>query len=219
MAKINAVVAPNLIIAPETYSQSREEQLNNELRLYFNRLNTYLNTLQDTSGGAGLSLPHIAAEYSADQFADGDDTPTLVLWDSAPSLQGFILNADGTATALEDGVYKIDYGLQLANTHNATHDAKIWLQVNGSDVPRSSVVFTMPARKSAGVPSLLLAYSSIVFSVEAGQKIGLWWATERAYESGVQDGVYLWYEAATTSPYVSPATPSAIGSITFVSRS
>ena len=219
MAKINAVVAPNLIIAPETYSQSREEQLNNELRLYFNRLNTYLNTLQDTSGGAGLSLPHIAASNNDDQIADGDDTPTKVLWDTAESAEGFTLNANSTATAQFTGVYKIDYGLQLANTHNATHDAKIWLQVNGSDVPRSSVVFTMPARKSAGVPSLLLAYSSIVFSVEAGQKIGLWWATERAYESGVQDGVYLWYEAATTSPYVSPATPSAIGSITFVSRS
>ena len=77
----------------------------------------------------------------------------------------------------------------------------------------------MPARKSAGVPSLLLAYSSEVFSVEAGQSFALYWATERAYESGVQDGVYLWYEPATTTPYASPATPSAIGSITFVSRS
>ena len=77
----------------------------------------------------------------------------------------------------------------------------------------------MPARKSTGVPSLLLAYSSIVFSVEAGQNFALYWETEKAYESGVTDGVYLWYEPATTTPYASPATPSAIGSITFVSRS
>ena len=144
MAKINAVAAPNLIIAPDTYSQSREEQLNNELRLYFNRLNTYLNTLQDTSGGAGLSLPHIAAEYSADQFADGDDTPTLVLWDSAPSLQGFILNADGTATAVEDGVYKIDYSLQFANTANVALDAQVWLQVNSENVAGSSSILHYP---------------------------------------------------------------------------
>lgn len=219
MAKINAVAAPNLIIAPDTYSQSREEQFNNELRLYFNRLNTYLNTLQDTSGGAGLSLPHIAAEYSADQFADGDNTPTLVLWDSAPSLQGFILNADGTATALEDGVYKIDYSLQFANTENVALDAQVWLQVNSEDVVGSSSIFTLPARKSAGVYSYIVGYSSIVFEILAGQKVGLWWAAEQAYESGVQDGLYMYHQDAITSPYNAPSNPSAIGSITFVSRS
>ena len=79
-------------------------------------------------------------------------------------------------------------------------------------------MFTLPARKSTGDPSLLLAYSSIVFSVEAGQSFALYWATDLAYESGVTDGIYLLNEPATTTPYVSPATPSAIGSITFVSR-
>jgi hypothetical protein len=35
---INSVTPPNLIAAPEEYSKNREEQLANELRLYFNRL-------------------------------------------------------------------------------------------------------------------------------------------------------------------------------------
>jgi hypothetical protein len=218
MAKIKAIAAPNLILASDNYSKTREDQLNNELRLYFNRLNTYLNALADTEGGSELSFPHIAASHNADQEATGDDTPTKVLWDTLESGSGFTLNADNTATAQHTGIYKIDYGLQLANTANALHDTKVWLEVNGVQVPRSSVVFTMPARKSSGVPSLLLAYSSIVFSVEAGQSFALYWATDQAYEAGVIDGVYLWYEAATTTPYVSPATPSAIGSITFVSR-
>ena len=218
MAKIKAVAAPNLILAPETYSQSREEQLNNELRLYFNRLNTYLNTLQDSSGGSGLSMPHIAAEYSADQFAAGDNTPTLVLWDNAPSLQGFTLNPDGTATALEDGVYKIDYSLQFANTENVALDAQVWLKVNNEDVSGSSSIFTLPARKSAGVFSYVVGYSSVVFEILAGQSLGLWWAVEQAYESGVQDGLYMYHQDAITSPYSAPSNPSAIGSITFVSR-
>ena len=219
MAQFKTTKAPNLVITENDYKIDNESQFRNQLRLYFNQVDSGFEQILIGEGGSNLSFPHIAASHNADQEADGDDTPTLVLWDTAESAKGFTLNANSTATAQYTGIYKIDYGLQLANTHNATHDAKVWLQVNGSDVPRSSVVFTMPARKSSGVPSLLLAYSSIVFEILAGQKIGLWWATERAYESGVQDGVYLWYEAATTSPYVSPATPSAIGSITFVSRS
>jgi len=218
MSKIKAVASPNLILAPTEYSQIRDEQLNNELRLYFNRLNTYLNVLQDSSGGSSLSMPHIAASSNVDQYASGDDVPTLVLWDTLDSGEGFTLNSDNTATALEDGIYNIDFGIQLANTDNTLHNAKLWLRVDNEDVPRSSVVFTMPARKSAGVPFLLLGSTSLTFEILAGQKIGLYWVTEQAYESGVQDGVYLWYEAATTTPYVSPATPSAIGAITFVSR-
>ena len=218
MSKIKAIAPPNLILAPTEYSQIRDEQLNNELRLYFNRLNTYLNVLQDSSGGSSLSMPHIAASSNVDQYASGNNVPTLVLWDSLDSGEGFTLNSDNTATALEDGIYNIDFGIQLANTDNTLHNAKLWLRVDNEDVPRSSVVFTMPARKSAGVPFLLLGSTSLTFEILAGQKIGLYWVTEQAYESGVQDGVYLWYEAATTTPYVSPATPSAIGAITFVSR-
>ena len=219
MAIARTTKAPNLVLSEKEYLKNNEEQFRNQLRIYFNQIDTLSQELLIGEGGSNLSFPHIAASHNAGQEAGGDDTPTKVLWDTAESISGFTLNADSTATAQQTGVYKIDFGLQLANTDNALHDTKIWLQVDGSDVPRSSIVFTTPARKSAGVPSLVLAYSSIVFSVEAGQNFALYWATERAYESGVQDGVYLWYEAATTSPYVSPATPSAIGSITFVSRS
>lgn len=218
MAKIKAVAAPNLIIAPETYSMSREEQLNNELRLYFNRLNTYLNTLADGSGGSGISNPHISASYNADQYATADDTPTLALWDTVETLQGFTLNPDGTATALEAGVYKIDYSLQLANTENVALDTRVWLKVNNENVARSSTIYTLPARKSAGVYSYSVAYSSVTFEILAGQKIGLWWATEQAYESGVQDGIFMYYQGGITSPYSAPANPSAIGSIAFISR-
>ena len=218
MAEFKTTKAPNLVISDKEYKIDNEAQFRNQLRLYFNQVDSGFEQILIGEGGSNLSFPHIAASHNADQEAGGDDTPTKVLWDTLETAKGFTLNGDSTATAQYTGVYKIDYGLQLANTANALHDVKVWLQVNGSNVPRSSVVFTMPARKSSGVPSLLLAYSSIVFSVEAGQSFALYWATDQAYESGVTDGVYLWYEAATTSPYVSPATPSAIGSITFVSR-
>ena len=215
---LNSTKSPNLVIPTVNYNLNSEEQFRNQLRLYFNTLDSVTQGLLDPNGGAEISLPHIAASYNDDQIADGDDTPTLVLWDTAESTSGFTLNANSTATAQFTGIYKIDYSLQFANTANAVHDVRVWLQVDGTDVPRSSSIFTLNARKSSGDYNYVLGYSSVVFSCEAGQSFGLYWATDQRYVSGVQDGVYMYNEAAITSPYTAPANPSAIGSITFVSR-
>jgi hypothetical protein len=171
-----------------------------------------------TGSGRELNYPHIAASDSTDQYADADDDPTIVKWDTADELRGFTLNNDYTATAEYSGVYKIDYSLQFANTANAVHDVYVWLQVNGSDVAKSASKFTLPARKSAGVPSFVVAYSSITFNVNAGDDIGLWWATDLAYNPvGPVDGVYMEYLPVQTTPFPHPSAPSAIGSIIYVS--
>jgi hypothetical protein len=120
-------------------------------------------------------------------------------------------------------VYTIRYSLQLVNTDNVIHDAAVWLKINtGSglvDVPRSATIFSIPARKSAGVFSYVCAYSEATFQVNAGDIIALYWATDQAYDtSPATDGIYIEALAAQTSPYARPAVPSAIGSITFVSR-
>lgn len=171
-----------------------------------------------TGSGREINFPHIAASDSTDQYADADNDPTIVKWDTADEARGFTLNVNYTATATYDGVYKIDYSLQFANTDNAAHDVYVWLQVNGSDVTKSASKFTIPARKSAGVPSFVVAYSSITFNVNAGQSIGLWWATDKAYSTtGPVDGVYMEYLPAQVSPFAHPSAPSAIGSIVYVS--
>jgi len=218
VAIVNTTKAPNLVVSENDYNIQNESQFRNQLRLYFNTVDTLSREILINNGGSNFSLPHIAATHNDDQYADGDNTPTLVLWDTDDSSSGFTLNANSTATAQYTGIYKIDYSLQFANTANASHDVRVWLQVDGVDVPRSSSIFTLSARKSEGVYDYRLGYSSIVFSVEAGQSFGLWWATDQRYESGVQDGIFMYHEDAITSPYTAPANPSALGSITFVSR-
>lgn len=171
-----------------------------------------------TGQGRELQFPHIAASDSTDQYADNDNDPTIVKWDTADEILGFTLNNDYTATATYDGVYKIDYSLQFINTDNAAHDIDVWLQVNGNDLTKSTSKFTIPARKSVGDNSFVVAYSSITFDVNAGDDIGLWWATDKAYKTtGPVDGVYMEYIPAQTSPYAHPSAPSAIGSIVYVS--
>jgi hypothetical protein len=211
--------APNLLIAPVVYDQRYVDQLNNALRLYFNQIDNGLSFLLSGTGGANLSFPHIAASDSTDQLATANDTPTVVSFNTLDSGLGFTLTAPGKAVAEVSGVYKITYSAQLANTANSVHDATFWLKVNNFDVANSTTIFTLPARKSAGVPSYVAGYSEVTFSVEAGDEIELYWATDLAYDtSPATDGVYIYHDAAQTVPYARPAVPSVIGSITFVSR-
>lgn len=214
--------APNLLISPPTEYEARyQEQLNNALRLYFNQIDNGFAALLANTGGSYLNLPHIGASDSTDQYAGGNNTPTIVKWNTLDSGNGFTLNIDNTATSTVNATYKIDFSLQFANTANAAHDVVVWLEItNGSttQVPNSASKITIPARKSAGVPSYILMYSTVVFEMEVGDKVALWWATNQAYNpTGPVDGVYMEYAPAQTSPYAHPAIPSAIGAITFVS--
>ena len=219
--------APNLLIAPVDYAQQYQDQLNNALRLYFNQVDNFGFGLLNTTGGGGLSFPHIAASDSTDQYATADDTPTVIAWNTLDSGVGWTLNAPGSATADVPGVYKITYSAQLINTDNtAAHDATFWLKIDtGSglvDVPHSATRFTVPAAKNNTTPSYFCGYSEVTFGVNSGDTVELWWATEQAYDPvGPVDGVYILHDVAWTTPgdpYARPAIPSVIGSIAFISR-
>lgn len=216
-------VAPALPIPSGQYDYLEQTELIRVLRLYFNLLDNYtattiLDALNGGVGGNGITFPHIAASDSTDQYAGGNNTPTVVKWNTLDSGYLWTLNSPGSATAAVAGVYTIRYSLQLANTANAIHDATVWLKVNNVDVANSATYFTIPARKSAGNPSYVCAYSEATFTVAVGDEIELYWATDQAYNTtGPVDGIYIFADPAQTSPYAHPAIPSAIGSITYVS--
>ena len=101
---------------------------------------------------------------------------------------------------------------------NQQHDVDVWLRVNNVDVVGSTSKFSIQARKSAILPTFIVAYSTVPFTVAAGDDIELYWATDLAYNPvGPVNGVYMEYQAAQTVPFAHPSVPSAIGAITFVS--
>jgi hypothetical protein len=66
--ELNRVAAPNLPLATEVYSRTYQDQLNNVLRLYFNRLDAILDQLQVGEGsidGSGLRIPYGAFSDTA----------------------------------------------------------------------------------------------------------------------------------------------------------
>jgi hypothetical protein len=220
MPKYN-VRAPALPLPTPEYLQDQQGQFQNALRLYFNRLDDYLLSVSGSQGASFLSFPFIEASDSTTQYATATNTPTIVRWNTTSLGGGFTLNVGNTATAQFAGIYKITYSLQFANNDNDIHNAAVWLRVNGStsaaDIANSSTIFTIPARKSAGVPAFVCGYSEVVFTLNAGDTVGLWWGTDQAATSGGATGLYIFTQAAQTTPMAYPATPSALGSITFVS--
>jgi hypothetical protein len=219
MTRLSTPRSPALPLAQTEPSPQYTNRYSNILRLYFNQLDAAWQGVLGPNGSQYLQTPHIAASDSGNQYATGDDTPTLITFNTLDSSSGFTLDPSGYAKAGQEGVYKIDYSLQLANTDNASHDVFVWLQTNGNLVPGSSSRFTVPARKSAGVFGYIVAYSSIEFEIAKDDEIRLWWATEKAYNLvGPVNGVYMPALAFQTLPYPRPSNPSAIGSINFVSR-
>jgi hypothetical protein len=219
--KIRGSKAPNLPVSPPEHSPRYFDQYSNVLRLYFNELDNITGVILGENGGRFLGFPHIAASDSTDQVATGSNVPTVVKWNTLDSGYGWTLNAPGSATADFDGVYKITYSLQFINTSNAIHYADVWLKVNTVNLANSTTRFAIPARKSSspGEEGYICAYSEVTFEVNAGDTIELYWATDLAGSPTVPtDGVYIFHDAAQTVPYSRPAIPSAIGSITFVSR-
>jgi len=168
-------VAPALPLPPTQYDVLSQTDQIRVLRLYFNLLdnfftNTILDALNGGVGGNGITFPHIAASDSTDQIAGGNNTPTVVEWNTLDSGYLWTLNSPGSATAAVAGVYTIRYSLQFINTANAIHYATVWLKVNNNDVANSSTIFTVPARKSAspGEEGYLAAYSEATFTVGGG---------------------------------------------------
>ena len=218
MAEFKTTKAPNLVISENDYKIQNEAQFRNQLRLYFNQVDSGFEQILVGVGGANIDFPHIVAYYDASQYATADDTPTKVLWNNAPDISGFTLNADNTATADYDGTYKIEYRLQALNTDNVAHDVVVWLQVNGTDVADSATKFTIPARKSAGVYTFNILASFVSWESTAGDNFALYWATEKAFISGTQDGVFLQASPVQTSPYAHPEIPSSYGVIQYIGR-
>lgn len=208
--------APNLPIGPVDYSQQHQDQFSNTLRLYFAQGDNNWSALLGSDGGRYIRFPNVSAYYSPSQYATSN-TATNVLFNTATSISGFTLNANSTATCQYSGVYKIDYSLQFANDDNAPHDADVWLKVNNVNVVESGTRFTIPQRRSANVASYVCGYSHVTFPVNAGDVIGLEWATDLGAVANVSAGVYMVGLPSSTSPYSRPSIPSSIGTIQFVS--
>lgn len=139
--------------------------------------------------------------YSTVDQTPATNTPTALTFNNSSSFNtGVSVVSSSRITYTTAGVYWITVSVQFNNTAASDHDAYIWFRKNGTDIPDSNSVTTVPKTGDGGKSLLEI---SIIESVTAGQYIEAVVMVEDA-------AVDVDYTAASAGPPVVPAIPSVI---------
>lgn len=165
--------------------------------------------------GRYLNVPYNQLTSDQDQTAASVAVAYALTLNGDEFPNGISIVSNSRITFAQQGIYNVSYSIQFKNTTNDQQDIDIWMRYNGTDVADSNSRFTIPARKSSGNPSHLIAVTPIVVDIPADNGyVEIMWRVENT-------GVSIeHFPAVTASPGVTPAipaTPSAIVGITHVS--
>ena len=207
--KLDNPAPPNLPYAPNAYDQIYLETLNNVLRLYFNRLENVTRNILGPQGGSFINLPYGAFYDTTDQTAASTTTAYPITLNSTTLSNGVSVENSSQITFTYEGVYNIQFSVQLANDDNAAQDVDIWFRKNGVDIANSNSRFGLAQRKSAGNPYHVIGSLNYVDSFLENDYVQLYWKTSNT-------SAYIEAYTAPSSP-TRPAIPSVILTATFVS--
>ena len=209
MKYLDSPQPPNLPYAPPDWSPQYQEQFNNVLRLYFNRLSNVTKNLLGPEGGQFLNIPFGAFYDTTDQTAASTTTAYPITVNTTSIANNVSIVDNSKLTFAVEGVYNIQFSIQLSNDDNATQDIDIWFSKNGSDIADSNSRFGLAPRKSAGDPYHVIGSLNFVDSFQAEDYVELYWRSSST-------NAYIEYYSAPSSP-TRPAIPSVILTATFVS--
>lgn len=200
---------PNLPYAPQEWNPQYQEQLNNVLRLYFNRLSNVTKNLLGPDGGQFINIPFGSFYDTTDQTAVSTTASYPVTINTTSLSNEVSIENNSQITFATEGVYNIQFSIQLANNDNATQDIDIWFVKNGVDIANSNSRFGLAPRKSAGDPYHVIGTVNFIESFSANDYVELYWRTSST-------NAYIEYYSAPSTP-TRPAIPSVILTATFVS--
>lgn len=205
------VAPPNLPLAPDAYERQYTEQLNKDLRLYFNRLGGSFNNLLDpASGGAALSFPHGSFLKTTTTHPAAANTAYIIGIDSTEYVLGMYYTPGDGVHVEESGLYNMQFSIQFTNEDSQAHYALVWLRKNGADLPFTSSYTSVPSKHGASNGAHILTANFYV-QLAANDYIELWWAAQSVLIS-------LATIPAQTSPLVCPASPAVVWTVNFISR-
>jgi hypothetical protein len=194
-------IAPPALPQPtDEYSRAYHDQLNNVLRLYFNRLQNIIGQLNT------LSVPYGAFSSDQDQTATAN-TATLMTLNTTDFANGVSI-ATSKITVATAGIYNLQFSTQFVNTDTAFQDVYIWLKQSGVDIPGSTGFISIPNRH-AGTDGHAIVGWNYFLSMTAGQYIEIYWSVPNT-------AVSIQHLAASGTP-TKPSTQSVVATMTFVS--
>lgn len=209
-APLSRVAPPALPVATNQYERAYQDQLNNILRLYFNRISGTLNQLEttDPTDGYTLRYPYAAIQRTTDRTFVAN-TPTQVTFNVNDFLNEMANDGTDGIEVTRPGIYNYQFSAQFANTDTQIHAAYIWLRINGVDVPGTNSKWDVTAKHGTS-DGYLLAAANFYVQLDAGDTVEMYAAVSNA-------GVYMEAYAAQTTPFPMPSIPSVVATLTFVS--
>ena len=200
---------PNLPLGTDEYERRYQDQFTNILRLYFNQLRNSLSELLGNEGGKYIAFPYGAFSSSVDQTTTAN-TATLMTLNTVDFANRVSIDTS-KITVANSGVYNLQFSVQFQNTDNQIQDISIWLRQNGIDIPGSTGLVSIPARKSAsaGQEAHEIIGWNYYVSMNAGDYVQIYWSTTLA-------SVTIQAYNASTGP-VRPSTQSVVATLSFVS--
>jgi len=157
------------------------------------------------------SAPYGAFQDSTDQTAANTTTAYAVTFNTTDYSNGIYVSNSSRLNVRNYGIYNIQFSFQFKNTSNDGQDVDIWFRKNGTDVAGSNSKFYLPARKSTGDPSHLIAAMNYVLEMNANDYVEVMWRVSNT-------GVSLEQYPTDTSP-TRPATPSTIITMSYLAPS
>ena len=198
--EMNRVSTPALPLAPEVYQRPYQDQLNNVLRLYFNRIDNILGQLET------LSVPYGAFSSDQDQTAIANTATLMTL--NTTDFANDVSISSSEITVATAGIYNLQFSTQFQNTDTAFQDVYIWLKQNGVDIPGSTGFVSIPNRH-AGTDGHTIIGWNYFLSMAAGDHIEIYWSVPNT-------AVSIQHLAASGTP-TKPSTQSVVATMSFVS--
>lgn len=117
---------------------------------------------------------------------------------------GVSIQGGNRITVDHDGIYNIQFSLQLTKSDSGNDDADIWLRYNGADVPFSNTIVTVIGNGGKGI-----AAWNFVQTMTASSYCQIYWHSV--------DTSLTIYAVGTQSSPTRPATPSMIVTVDKIS--
>lgn len=162
--------------------------------------------------GSSAAAHNVIGTYVGEaQAPTSPTTPIALFMSDTTSSNGVALDpADSSkivfATA---GYYNIQFSVQLLSFDNAVDNVTLWFSKNGTNIPYSAGIGTIPARISASKPATAVISWNLIVDVNANDYIQLYFASDSGNTLAVT------YPPGTAP--VHPISPSVILTATFTS--
>lgn len=201
---INKVEPPALPIPPSGTTRQYLDDLNNILRLFFNRLANNINRLTGGLGGRFLDIPNALFFSTVDQPIAAINTGQVISFENTYLDNGISINGGSNSqiTALYSGIYNFQFSAQPSSTSSSSKILYVWIARDGTDIGYTAKQFVLQG--SSDVKNMTYNFN---IDLQAGQYIEMKWSSNDI-------NAKLDTQTATT-PH--PGVPSAVLTVTFVS--